>query len=125
MAAKILIVDDSPNNLHAMKRIFKNIDIVIQTSSSGEEALGTLLTENFDLVLLDIQMPEMTGYEVLEMMRSIERTRSIPVIFLSGHQDVNTDLLVQKDLGAISFIRKPIDTSKLLATIGEYVDIPD
>src|SRR5882672_7805193 len=81
---KILIVDDKPENLVALERVLKDMDIELVKATSGNEALKATLHHNFALALLDIQMPEMDGYELAGILREEEKTHHLPFIFISA-----------------------------------------
>ena len=76
---KILVVDDRPENLLAIEGVLERPDLTIITATSGNEALGLVLEHHFALILLDVQMPGMDGFEVAELMRGSEKTRHIPM----------------------------------------------
>ena len=89
----ILIVDDNPNNLLALEAILANINGRFVKASSGAEALKCLLSQDFALIILDIQMPDMDGFETAEMIRGRERSRRIPIIFLTAFNRSDTQVL--------------------------------
>ena len=80
----ILIVDDKPENIFSLKTILQLNNFETDTASSGEEALKKVLKHEYALVILDVQMPGMDGFEVAESMTSLNKTRDIPIIFLSA-----------------------------------------
>ena len=80
--ATILIVDDRPENLLVLESLLDNLDCTIIKATSGNEALGLMLDHEIAVVLLDVQMPEMDGFEVAELMRGSEKTRYIPIFLL-------------------------------------------
>jgi CheY-like chemotaxis protein len=77
----LLLVDDTPANLVGLKAILERTDYRLLTASSGEEALGSVLREKIDVILLDVVMPGMDGFEVARNLKTIERTRNIPICF--------------------------------------------
>ena len=87
--AKILLVDDRPENLLALEAILSALDQTLVRASSGEEALKALLTDDFAVILLDVQMPGMDGFETAKFIRGRERSRTTPIIFLTA---VSTDI---------------------------------
>src|SRR3954470_23395250 len=82
--AKILLVDDQPKNLLALTAMLEPLGQEVVQASSGKEALRHLLREEFALVLLDVQMPVLDGYEVAELIRGREKSRAVPIIFLTA-----------------------------------------
>jgi len=82
--AKILIVDDLADNLVALEALLRREDVEILTVSSGREALELLLSQDVALAVVDVQMPEMDGFELAELMRGTERTRRVPIIFVTA-----------------------------------------
>lgn len=116
----ILVVDDVAVNVTLITCMFKKLPYNLLTAFSGEEALKIMAENKIDLVLLDIMMPEMTGYEVLEKIRANEATKDVPVVMLSAlnlHKDVEKAL----DMGANDFISKPVVMPKLIATVQKFV----
>jgi PAS domain S-box-containing protein len=111
---KILLVDDKEANLIALKKVFKNEQAQLVFAKSGNEALKLMLEHEFALALLDVQMPEMDGYELAEIMRSDENTSSIPIIFISAIFTNKLNVFKGFEMGAFSFITKPFEPIVLL-----------
>ncbi|WP_162491854.1 two-component system response regulator, partial [Pseudomonas syringae group genomosp. 3] len=109
----LLVVDDYPENLVTMCAVLQRTDWHIVTASSGIEALTVLLEQEVDLVLLDVQMPGMDGFEVARLMRGSQRTRLTPIIFLTANEQ--TQDAVQKGYanGATDYLFKPFDPNVL------------
>ena len=82
--AKILLVDDRPENLFTLERLLERPSVTIMKAASGNEALGMVLDHDFALVLMDVQMPEMDGFETAELMRGNSTTKHIPIIFVTA-----------------------------------------
>ena len=80
----ILIVDDMPKNLFALEKVLNNLDVIVIKASSGQEALGLTLQYDFALAILDVQMPEMDGYELANFLLGDPATCRIPIIFLTA-----------------------------------------
>jgi signal transduction histidine kinase len=119
----ILAVDDHPENLQALRAMLSAPDYHITEVSSGEEALRCLLRGEFALVLLDVHMPGMNGFEVATLMRRRERTRSVPIIFLTGEALDNESVYSAYASGAIDYIVKPIDPLILRAKVAVFAEL--
>jgi CheY-like chemotaxis protein len=111
----ILVVDDTAENLTAMGVAFEGLSCRLITARSGEEALRELLRREFALIFLDVQMPQMDGFETARMIRARERTRHVPVIFLTAHAPSDAELLEAYRLGAVDFLTKPLPIEILQA----------
>lgn len=105
----LLVVDDYPENLISMRALLARNDWQVLTASSGMEALGKLLEHEVDLVLLDVQMPEMDGFEVARLMRGSQRTRLTPIIFLTANEQSEAAVLKGYASGAVDYLFKPFD----------------
>lgn len=121
--AKILIVDDNPNNRLAIRTILKGIDAELHEVDNGFDALSMTLEFDYALILLDIQMPEMDGYEVCEQLRADAQTRDVPVIFLTAAFKENTDKMRGYSAGATDYLTKPIDDHILKAKVHVFLRI--
>lgn len=104
-----LMVDDLDHNLTALEALLRRDGLVLHRARSGPEALEALLHTDFALALLDVQMPGMDGYELAELMRGIERTRNIPIIFLTAAPLDDRRQFRGYEAGAVDYISKPID----------------
>lgn len=121
--AKILLVDDQPKNLLALTAMLEPLGQEVVQASSGKEALRHLLREEFALVLLDVQMPVLDGYEVAELIRAREKSRAVPIIFLTAiHRDQR---LVARaySVGAVDYILKPIDAEILRSKVAVFIEL--
>ena len=105
----LLVVDDYPENLISMRALLQREDWQVITASSGLEALELLLVHEVDLVLLDVKMPVMDGFEVARLMRGSQRTRMTPIIFLSANAQSAAAVLEGYASGAIDYLFKPFD----------------
>lgn len=105
----LLVVDDYPENLISMRALLARRDWQVLTASSGREALSALLEHEVDLVLLDVQMPEMDGFEVARLMRGSQRTRMTPIIFLTANEQSQASVLKGYASGAVDYLFKPFD----------------
>ncbi|RIA19888.1 response regulator receiver modulated diguanylate cyclase/phosphodiesterase [Ectopseudomonas oleovorans] len=109
----LLVVDDRAENLEAMQALLEDGEWELRCASSGEEALRCLLEEDVGLVLLDVQMPGMDGFEVARLMRGNPRTRLTPIIFVSAIAQTHDAVLRGYSSGAVDFVLKPFDPSVL------------
>lgn len=105
----ILIVDDSPTDLQYLERVLRDERRRLVTASSGEEALAHLLEHDFALVLLDVQLPDIDGYEVAERIRSRQNTRRIPIIFITATSLEASHIFKGYDSGAVDYLFKPVE----------------
>lgn len=119
---KILIVDDKPQNLIALRTVLRNLDIELIEAQSGNEALKHTLHHNFALALLDIQMPEMDGYELAGILREEEKTAHLPFIFISAVYTDNLNVFKGYEKGAFSFITKPFQPEILINKVKFFID---
>ncbi len=109
LPVKCLIVDDMEENLLALSALLEGGDVQLLTARSGAEALELALLHDVALAFLDVQMPEMDGFELAELLRGSERTRHIPLIFVTAGAREQTRLFKGYELGAVDFIYKPIE----------------
>jgi signal transduction histidine kinase len=120
---KLLIVDDLPENLLALKALIQHDDHLIFQASSGEEALGLLLEHDFALAILDVQMPGMTGFELAELMRGTEKTRHIPIVFVTAANRDHNHSFKGYENGAVDFLYKPLDGYAVKSKVSVFVDL--
>lgn len=121
----ILIVDDNENNLFSLKRLLQSQDFPVDTASSGGEALTKALKKTYSLIILDVQMPDMDGFEVAETLAGYSKTKEIPIIFLSA---VNTDKrFIAKGYasGGIDYVTKPVDPEILLLKVKTFNNLQE
>jgi CheY-like chemotaxis protein len=107
--ASILIVDDKPNNLFALAQMLDDLNENIVQATSGADALRCLLRQDFAIVLVDVQMPDMDGYELATLIRQRERSRHMPIIFITAFGRDDQDISRGYALGAVDYVFKPID----------------
>ena len=121
--ANVLIVDDNPNNLLALEAILAELDANIIRAGSGTEALRRLLERDFAVILLDIQMPGMDGFETATLVRQRERSRSIPIIFLTAFPSNDTQVFQGYAIGAVDFLFKPIVPATLKTKVAVFIEL--
>lgn len=119
----ILIVDDRKENLVATHKILKNITAHIMEAESGNEALSKMIHNSFACVLLDVQMPEMDGFEVATLMREQDEMKDIPIIFVTAISKEEKYVDKAAKLGAVDYIFKPINPNILKSKVQVYVDL--
>ena len=118
----LLVVDDYPENLISMRALLQREDWRVMTAASGLEALELLLAHEVDLVLLDVRMPGMDGFEVARLMRGSQRTRMTPIIFLTAHAQSPAAVLEGYASGAIDYLFKPFDPHILKPKVQALLD---
>ena len=121
--AKILLVDDRQENLLALEAILSSLDQTLVRARSGEEALKALLHDDYALILLDVQMPGMDGYETAEHIKRRERTKDVPIIFLTAIDKEAHHAFRGYSVGAVDFLAKPFDPWVLRAKVSVFVDL--
>ncbi len=119
----ILIVDDRPENLLTLEGILESSQLNIIKARSGNEALGLLLEYNVALVLMDVQMPGMDGFETAEIMRSSERTKHIPIIFVTAISKQRKHIFKGYETGAVDYLYKPLDLEILKSKISAFIEL--
>jgi PAS domain S-box-containing protein len=120
---EILLVDDRHENLLALEAILEPLGQTLLRASSGEEALRTLLTHDVAVVLLDVQMPGMSGFETAQLIKSRERTRYIPIIFLTAISKEEEYVFRGYEVGAVDYMSKPFQPDVLRAKVAVFVDL--
>jgi len=120
---KILIVDDREENLFAMEALLESPDLFIITARSGNEALGILLEQEVALILLDVQMPGMNGFETAELIRGSSRTKHIPIIFVTAISKEKKNIFQGYESGAVDYLFKPIEPEILKSKVRVFIDL--
>src|SRR5580765_2596305 len=121
--AKILMVDDRPDNLTALEEALRPLNQELVKVNSGDEALKCLLTEDFAVILLDVQMPGLNGFETAELIKSRERTRYIPIIFLTAISKDEAYVFRGYSVGAVDYMSKPFQPDVLRSKVAVFVDL--
>jgi CheY-like chemotaxis protein len=119
----ILLVDDRPENLLALEAILAGLGHRLVTAASGEAALKRLLTEDVALILLDVQMPGMDGFETASHVKQRERTRDIPIVFLTAIDGEAHQAFRGYAAGAVDYLAKPFDPWVLRAKVAVFVEL--
>ena len=119
---RVLVVDDDGNNLLAIKTVLEDIGEVVE-ARSGEEALRHLLKGEFAVILLDVYMPGMDGYETAQIIREREQTKRIPIVFLSAVNKETEHLIRGYAMGAVDYVFKPVDPVVLRSKVAVFVDL--
>lgn len=120
---KILLVDDRIENILALEKLFAGLDVDCVHATSGNEALKRMLENDFALALIDIQMPDMDGFETVELMRQEKKTEHLPVIFVSAIYSEDAYKIRGVETGAIDFITKPVDPKILTGKVLLHLDL--
>ncbi len=120
---QILVVDDRPENLIVIESVLENLNIEILKASSGAQALELMLNHTFSLVILDVQMPEMDGFEVVDLMKRREKTRNIPVIFVTAISKEKWSVYKGYEVGAVDYLFKPIEPVILRSKVKVFIEL--
>lgn len=118
----ILIVDDRPENLLTLEHLLENPELNIVRAGSGQEALASLLDHDFALVLLDVQMPDMDGFETAELMRGNKAPGTSPLIFVTASHTEHQHIFRGYDSGAVDYLFKPLDPQMLFCKVRIFLD---
>lgn len=121
--AKVLIVDDLPENLLALRSLIQSEDCTVFQASSADEALSLLLDHEFALAILDVKMPGMNGFELAELMRGTEKTRHIPIIFVSAVGREMDYAFKGYESGAVDFLHKPLSPFEVRSKVAMFVEL--
>lgn len=119
----ILVVDDEPHNLTAMEALLCGPERNVVTALSGREALRWVLKCDFALILLDVRMPEMDGFEVAALIRKLKRSQQTPIVFLTAAGEQSEWMQRGYEVGAVDYIVKPVDAEVLKSKVGVFVDL--
>src|SRR3954470_6834127 len=119
---RVLVVDDDERNLLAVRTVLEDVGEVVE-ARSGEEALRHLLKGEFAVILLDVYMPGMDGYETAQIIRDREQTKRIPIVFLSAVNKEADPLMRVFSMGAVDYVYKPVDPIVLRSKVAVFVDL--
>jgi CheY-like chemotaxis protein len=120
---KLLLVDDRPTNLLALEAVLDNRGYEIVTASSGREAVASVLSHDFAVILLDVMMPEMDGFETASRIREVDAGRMTPIIFVTAHREFEAQLHQGNRSGAVDFLYKPIDPEVLRFKVSVFANL--
>jgi signal transduction histidine kinase len=121
----ILVVDDDASNLSAIEAVLSDLGVRLTLSRSGEDSLRHLLQHDYAVILLDVNLPGMSGFETARLIRARERTRHVPIIFITGYSHDEENIRRGYELGAVDYLFKPIVADVLRAKVKVFVDLRD
>lgn len=119
----MLAVDDRPENLLALENLLESPELKIVKAGSGREALSKTLNHEFALILLDVQMPDMDGYETAELLRSVKKTRTIPIIFVTAANKEAHHVFKGYESGAVDYLLKPLEPVILTSKVKIFIEL--
>ncbi|MDA3953101.1 MAG: response regulator [Bacteroidales bacterium] len=119
---KILIVDDNPKNIQVLANTLGDAKYEIEYTTNGYDAIEWLNKDSFDLILLDVMMPEMDGYEICSKIKENEAFKDLPIIFITAKTDVES-IVKGFDYGAVDYITKPFNSKELLARVNTHLEL--
>src|SRR4051812_7436635 len=122
-AIDILLVDDEPRNLDALEVILADPAYRLIRASGGDEALRRLLQDDVAAIVLDIQMPGLSGFELAQLIKGSRRFREVPIVFLTAHLIEDQDVLEGYGAGAVDYLTKPVKPEILRHKIGVFADL--
>ncbi len=121
--AKVLVVDDDPKSLFAMRELLGELGQELMVASSGEEALELALRHDFAVILLDVRMPGMDGFEAAKLIRDAERSKATPIIFLTAAADEMHSMFRGYEVGAVDYLMKPVQPETLKSKVSVFVEL--
>src|SRR5688572_21733899 len=121
--ANVLLVDDHPENLEALQAILSDLNQNLVLATSGEDALRQALKYDFAVVVLDVLMPTMDGFETAAIIRQRDRSRNTPIIFLTALDKGEPQIRQSYAVGAVDYIVKPFDPEELRWKVQVYIDL--
>ena len=122
-APHVLFVDDHPPNLIALEGVLEPLDLVTVRASSGDEALAHVLRKEFALILMDVQMPGLDGFETATLLKGLARSRNIPIIFITAISQEPHHALRGYSAGAVDYLFKPFDPWALRTKVGVFTEL--
>jgi len=124
MNSRILVVDDTPANIATLAAILKDKGYQLSVATNGKQALEVVSRVHPDLILLDVMMPEMDGFETCRRLKEAEATKQIPVIFLTARAET-ADIVKGFELGAVDYVAKPFNAHELLARVNTHLTVDE
>src|SRR5688572_8519423 len=121
--AKILLVDDEPKSLFALQELLSTLEQNLMVAQSGEEALRLALKNDFAVILLDVRMPGIDGFETARLIRSRDRSKLTPIIFLTAAADEMTSMFRGYEVGAVDYLMKPVVPEVLKSKVAVFVEL--
>src|SRR6266481_8378759 len=119
----ILIVDDEPKNLTVLEAILDDPGYRLVRAESAEQALLALLGDEFALLILDIRMPGVTGFELAQMIKARKKTANVPIIFLTAYYDDDQHMIEGYETGAVDYVKKPVNRAILRSKVGIFAEL--
>src|SRR3954466_1338237 len=119
----ILIVDDEPKNLVVLETILDDPGYRLVRAGSGEEALLALMADEFAVLVLDVRMPGMNGFEVAQLVKERRKTSRIPIIFLSAYYNEDQHILAGYGTGAVDYLHKPVNSAILRSKVAVFAEL--
>jgi signal transduction histidine kinase len=121
--AKILVVDDEPKSLYALQELLSSLEQNLMVAQSGEEALKLALKHDFAVILLDVRMPGLDGFETAKLIRGRERSKQTPIIFLTAQADEMNSMFRGYAVGAVDYLMKPVVPEVLKSKVAIFVEL--
>jgi signal transduction histidine kinase len=122
-SVNILIVDDEPKNLAVLESVLDDPDYRLVRATSGEEALLALMAEEFAVLILDVRMPGMSGFEVAQLVKDRRKTARLPIIFLTAYYNEDGHILEGYGTGAVDFLHKPVQPTVLRSKVAVFAEL--
>jgi CheY-like chemotaxis protein len=122
-ALPILLVDDQPENLRTLEAVLEPLGYPLRTASSGHGALRMLLKQDFAMILLDVRMPGLDGFETAQLVKERTRTRDIPIVFLTAARDEVSEIARGYGVGAVDYVLKPFDPDLLRSKVAVFAEL--
>ena len=119
----ILLVDDDPKNLMVLETILNSPEYRLVKASSADETLMALMKEEFAAIVLDVQMPDMSGIELARLIKQRKKTQHVPILFLTAYYQEDEHVVLGYDAGAVDYITKPVNPAVLRSKIGVFIDL--